>query len=68
MDVRVEARPLVAGATAVEAKTVVELVSNVVILSPTVSRFSLTPIISVGGNSISAISPELFRIGVRATA
>ena len=51
-----------------EAKTVVELVSNVVILSPTVSRFSLTPIISVGGNSISAISPELFRIGVRATA
>lgn len=66
MDVRVEARPLAAVAVSVEAKTIVEIISNCVILSPVVSRFSLAPVISVGGNSISSITPESYRIGVKA--
>lgn len=69
MDVRVEAGPLTAGAVMVESKAVVELVSrDVVIFAPTVSRFSLTPVPSVGGNSISAINPEFFKTGVMAVA
>jgi hypothetical protein len=66
MNVRVEVGPLVAGATLVESKTVVEFVSNVVIIAPTVSHFSLTSVISLGSSSISAVQPESFRIGVRA--
>ena len=62
MDVRVEAGPLTAGAVMVESKTVVELISNVVIIAPTVSRFSLAPVLSIGGNSISSIPPT-FSIG-----
>ena len=61
MDVRVEAGPLTAAAVMVESKTVVELISNVVIIAPTVSRFSLAPVISVGGNSISSINPQFFK-------
>jgi hypothetical protein len=68
MDVRVEAGPLTAGAVMVESKTVVELVSNVVIIAPTVSRFSLAPVLSIGGNSISSINPQTFNRGVLATA
>jgi hypothetical protein len=62
MDVRVEAGPLSAGAVMVESKTVVESIFNVVIIAPTVSRFSLAPVLSIGGNSISSITPE-FSIG-----
>ncbi len=68
MDVRVETGPLTAGAEVVEAIAVVENISDCVIVSPIVSRFSLTPVISVGGNSISSVNPESFRIGVRAAA
>jgi hypothetical protein len=68
MDVRVEARPLTAGAVMVESKTVVEFVSNVVIIAPTVSRFSLAPVISVGGNSISAINPVFLKRREKAIA
>jgi hypothetical protein len=66
MDVRVETGPLTAGAGLVEAVAIVENIFNCVIVSPIVSRFSLTPVISVGGNSISSITPESFRIGVMA--
>jgi hypothetical protein len=52
----------------VEANIVVEIISNCVIVSPTISRFSLAPVISVGGTSISSITPESFRIGVLAAA
>ena len=68
MDVRVEAGPLTAGAVMVESKTVVELVSNVVIIAPTVSRFSLAPVLSIGGNSISSITPHFSIGGLKATA
>ena len=61
MDVRVEARPLTAGAVMVESKAVVESISNIVIIAPTVSRFSLAPVISVGGTSISSIDPGAFK-------
>lgn len=61
MDVRVEAGPLTAGAVMVESKAVVESISNIVIIAPTVSRFSLAPVISVGGKSISSINPEAFK-------
>ena len=68
MDVRVEARPLTAQGCLVESKLKVETSYDVVISSPLVSRFSLAPVISVGGQSISAITPESFRIGVGAAA
>ena len=66
MNVRVEVGPLTADAALMESNTIVEIRFDVVIESPTVSYFPLTPIISVSGNSISAITPESFRIGVRA--
>jgi len=66
MDVRVEAGPLAAAAALVDTRTIVEIISDCVIVSPVISRFSLAPVISVGGSSISAITPETFRIGVRA--
>ena len=68
MDVRVEARPLTAGAVMVETKITVELLSGVVIFAPVVSRFSLTPVISVGGNSISSVTPTKSLIGVKAAS
>jgi hypothetical protein len=62
MDVRVEAGPLTAAAVMVESKTVVEFISSdVVIIAPTVSRFTLAPVISVGGTSISAVNPQVFK-------
>lgn len=66
MDVRVEAGPLSAGAVAVESKITVVALSGVVITAPVISRFSLTPVISVGGTSISAITPVNELIGVKA--
>ena len=64
MDVRVEAGPLAANSCMVESRQIVETIFDVVIKSPTVSRFSLAPIISIGGTSISAITPTHSRIGV----
>jgi hypothetical protein len=66
MDVRVEARPLTAAAELVETKLTVELLSGVVISAPVISRFSLAPVISVGGTSISSITPTKSLIGVKA--
>lgn len=68
MDVRVEAGPLTAAAVMVESKAVVELTSNIVIIAPTVSRFSLAPVISVGGTSISSINPEFLKRRTMAVA
>jgi hypothetical protein len=68
MDVRVEARPLTAAAVLMETKTVVEIISDCVIVSPIVSSFSLAPVISVGGTSISSITPQKFLIGAQAAA
>lgn len=66
MDVRVEAGVCVASAVMHEVQTTVELLSGVVISAPVVTRFSLTPVISVGGNSISSVTPTKFLIGVKA--
>lgn len=66
MDVRVEARPLSAGAVAVESKITVVALSGVVVVAPVISRFSLTPVIFVGGNSISSLPPTKSLIGVKA--
>jgi hypothetical protein len=68
MDVRVGAVVMTAGAVMNESKITVELISGVVISAPVISRFSLTPVISVGGNSISSINPEFTRGGIKATA
>jgi len=68
MDVRVEAGPLSAGAVMVETKITVELISGVVIAAPVISRFSLTPVISIGGTSISSITPTKSLIGVKAAS
>jgi hypothetical protein len=66
MDVRVEAGPLTAQACVVESKLQVETSCDIFISSQVISRFSLAPVISIGGTSISSITPESFRIGVRA--
>ncbi len=66
MDVRVEAGVCTAGAVMHEVHTTVELLSGVVIFAPVVTRFSLTPVISIGGNSISSITPTKELIGVKA--
>jgi hypothetical protein len=68
MDARVEAGPLSAGAVMVENKITVEVLSGVIILSPVISRFSLAPVISIGGTSISSITPVKELIGVRAAS
>lgn len=68
MDVRVEAGPLVAKATIVESKTIVEIISDCVIVSPVVSRFTLAPVISVGGHSISSINPQFLKERTKAVA
>jgi hypothetical protein len=68
MDVRVEAGPLTAAAVIVESKLTVEHTPSVVVSVPVVSRFSLAPVISVGGTSISSITPEFFNRGVLAAA
>jgi hypothetical protein len=66
MDVRVEARPLSAGAVAVESNITVVALSGVVVVAPVISRFSLAPVISVGGNSISSVTPTKISLGVKA--
>jgi hypothetical protein len=66
MDVRVEAGPLTAGAVIVDTKITVEFLSGVVITAPVISRFSLASVISVGGNSISSITPVKELIGAKA--
>lgn len=66
MDVRVEAGICTAGAVMHEVHTTVEILSGVVIFAPVVTRFSLTPVISIGGNSISSITPTKELIGVKA--
>lgn len=67
MDVRVEAGVMQAGATTSEVKvTTVKVVTE--FIAPVFTSFSLTPVISVGGNSISSITPELYLIGVKAAA
>lgn len=68
MDVRVEAGVCTAGAVMHEVHTTVEVLSGVVIFAPVVTRFSLTPVISVGGNSISSVTPTKSLIGVKAAS
>jgi len=68
MDVRVEAGVCTAGAVMHEVNTTVAAFSGVVILAPVVTRFSLTPVISIGGNSISSVTPTKFLIGVKAAS
>lgn len=68
MDVRVEAVAMGAQASINEVKTTVEVISNVVISSPVVSRFTLAPVISIGGHSISSINPELLVRRLKAIA
>ena len=67
MDVKVEVGVLGANCTLVESITSVEILSGDT-FSPVVSDLTFTPIISVSGHSISAVNPELTRIGVRAAA
>lgn len=66
MDVRVEASVCTANAVMQKVKTTVVALSGVVILAPVVSRFSLAPVISVGGNSISSVTPVKELLGVKA--
>jgi hypothetical protein len=68
MDVRVEVGVLQAGAQAVVATVVTQMVHSVEIVSPVVTSFSLAPVISIAGHSISAINPELVTVGGQAVA
>lgn len=67
MDAKVEVGALNASCVLVVVQTTVESLSGD-IFTPVVSNLSFAPIISIGGHSISAINPELIRIGVRAAA
>lgn len=66
MDAKVEVGALQASACIVVVQTTVEILSGVVHFSPVVSNLTFAPITSVSGHSISAINPELIRIGVKA--
>jgi len=68
MDVRVEVGVLTAGAEAIVAAVETVKVHSVEIISPVVVNFALAPVISVGGNSISAVNPEIFVGGELAVA
>lgn len=68
MDVRVEAVAMTAGAVINETYTTVENFSSVVVQSPVVSRFRSSPVISVGGKSISSINPEFLVGGIKAAS
>lgn len=64
MDVRVNAGVLTAKAEVVQAKTTVEI--NCLVNVPVVSCFTLAPVISINGTSISSITPESNLLGVGA--
>lgn len=67
MDVRVEAAVLTVSAIMLESTSTVEIItSDVVIQSPVVVRFSLAPVISVAGHSISAVNPQKLLGGIKA--
>ena len=66
MDVRVEAGICTAGAVMHEVHTTVEAFSGVIISAPVVTRFSLAPVISIGGNSISSLPPTKSLLGAKA--
>jgi hypothetical protein len=60
MNVRVEAVVMTAQAVINESRITVEHTQNVHIPAPVVSRFHPTHVLSVGGTSISSITPETF--------
>jgi hypothetical protein len=66
MDVRVEAGVCMAVSAMQEINITVENVNSITFKSPVISRFSLTPILSIGGTSISSITPTKSLIGVMA--
>jgi hypothetical protein len=66
MDVKVKVGVLTAKAEIVQAKTTVEI--NYLVNVPVVSYFTFTPVISIGGTSISSITPDFNLLGVRAAA
>jgi len=68
MDVRVEAGPSSAHAVLMESRTINAILSDVTINAPVVSRFTLAPVISIAGHSISSINPEIFEMRIKATA
>lgn len=68
MNVVVEAGPLTAGSCLMESKTITEIIISAPIGVSIVSSFSTASVISVGGNSISSITPETNLLGVWAAA
>jgi len=65
MNVKVGAGPLTASAEVVESKVFIAIATpNVIQFN--LSRSTFTPILSVNGNSISAITPEFTLLGVKA--
>jgi hypothetical protein len=66
MDVKVKVGVLTANAEVVQAQTTVEI--NYLVNVPVVSYFTFTPVISIGGTSISSITPDSNLLGVRAAA
>ncbi len=68
MDARVEAVVMTANAVILEVETTVELISDIQIIAPVVSRFYSCPVISVGGTSISSITPDTLELGDKAIA
>ena len=65
MNVKVGAGPLTAIAEAVESKVFITVAFKYVMPNK-LSRSTFTNILSVNGNSISAINPEFLLLGVKA--
>lgn len=68
MDVRVEAGILTAGAVITEITVNVVSHTDVKIPASIITRFSLAPVLSIGGTSISSITPTNFLIGAMAAS
>lgn len=66
MDVRVEAVVCTADVVLNEITLQVASAANVIVKTLNTIRFSLAPVISIGGNSISAVTPTNLLIGVKA--
>jgi hypothetical protein len=65
MNVKVGAGPLTAIAEVVESKVFIKVAFHNV-ASNKLSRSAFTSILSVNGNSISAVNPEFLLLGVKA--
>jgi hypothetical protein len=66
MNVRIAAKPMYSIACGTFVETTVETILSDIIVSPVLLSPVLTPVISIGGTSISSITPDSKLLGVGA--